>query len=96
MRTGEDSDHDDDSMDRSPKRIRRNKTRRMDNTLEKTDNTKFERGLLRFNGECWKKMEEKEKEFVRDYNATTKHGDPIDKVILPHKAFLSRLYLVEH
>ena len=52
--------------------------------------------MLRFNGECWKKMEEKEKEFVRDYNATIKHGDPIDKVILPHKAFLSRLYLVEH
>jgi hypothetical protein len=28
-------------------------------------------------------MAEKEKEFVRDYNATIKHGDPIDKVSMP-------------
>ena len=28
-------------------------------------------------------MEETEKEFVRSYNATIKHGDLIEKVILP-------------
>ena len=59
-------------------------------TTEKVENTKFEgeldtteRGLLRFHGDCWKNMEDKEKDFVRDYNATIKHGDPIDKVVMP-------------
>ena len=28
-------------------------------------------------------MEENEKEFVRDYNATIKHGDPIEKISMP-------------
>ena len=28
-------------------------------------------------------MDDKEKDFVRDYNATIKHGDPIDKITMP-------------
>ena len=28
-------------------------------------------------------MDDKEKDFVRDYNAAIKHGDPIDKVPTP-------------
>jgi hypothetical protein len=28
-------------------------------------------------------MEEKEKDFVCDYNASIKHGDPIDKLTMP-------------
>ena len=90
MRTGEDNDPDEESMEHHSKRTRRNKPRRMDNNAENTANSKFEgeldtteKGLLRFNGECWKTMDEKEKEFVRDYNATIKHGDPIDKVVMP-------------
>jgi hypothetical protein len=33
--------------------------------------------------DCWKKMEDKDKEFVRDYNAAVKHGDPTEKVTMP-------------
>jgi hypothetical protein len=28
-------------------------------------------------------MDEKEKDFVRDYNAAVKHGDPIEKLAMP-------------
>jgi hypothetical protein len=28
-------------------------------------------------------MEDKDKEFVRDYNAAVKHGDPTEKVTMP-------------
>jgi hypothetical protein len=28
-------------------------------------------------------MDEKEKEFVREYNASIKHGDPLDKITMP-------------
>jgi hypothetical protein len=28
-------------------------------------------------------MEEKEKDFVRDYNASIKHGNPMDKLTMP-------------
>jgi hypothetical protein len=90
MRTGGDSDDDDDSIEPKPKRNKYSKARRMEIQPEKAENTKFEgelstteKGLLRFNGECWKKMDEKERDFVRDYNATIKHGDPIDKVTMP-------------
>jgi hypothetical protein len=88
MRTADDSD--DESVEPVSKRNKHNKARRVENNPVKAENTKFEgeldtteKGLLRFNGECWKKMAEKEKEFVRDYNATIKHGDPIDKVPMP-------------
>jgi hypothetical protein len=57
---------------------------------EKAENEKFsgeldttEKGLLRFKGDCWKKTDEKEKDFVRDYNASIKHGDPLDKLTVP-------------
>ena len=59
--------------------------------MEKVENTKFEgeldtteRGLLRFNGDCWKKMDDKEKDFVCDYNAAIKHGEPVQKVSMPN------------
>jgi hypothetical protein len=66
------------------------KTRRVATMHEKVDNEKFsgeldttEKGLLCFKGNCCKKVEEKEKDFVQDYNASIKHGDPIDKLTMP-------------
>jgi len=57
---------------------------------EKAENEAFtgeldttEKGLLRFKSNCWQKMNEKEKEFVREYNASVKHGDPLEKIIMP-------------
>jgi hypothetical protein len=62
----------------------------MESTNTKAENSKFEgelvttdKGLLRFDSNCWKTMAEKEKEFVRDYNAAIKHGDPTEKVPVP-------------
>ena len=92
MRPSDDSDQDDDMPEPTMKRNKHTKARRVENNFDKAENTntKFEgeldtteKGLLRLNGDCWKKMEEKEKEFVRDYNATIKHGDPIEKVSMP-------------
>ena len=42
-----------------------------------------DKGLLRFVSECWKSMTDKDKEFVRDYNASIKHGDKTDKLTWP-------------
>jgi hypothetical protein len=88
---GKSDDSDDESMD-GQKRAK--KARRVEvvtpEKAEKAENKKFEgeldttnKGLLRFSGDCWKKMEEKDKEFVRDYNAAVKHGDPTEKVTMP-------------
>jgi hypothetical protein len=81
---------DEDSEDQNQKRRKISKTRRVATVNEKAENEKFsdeldtmEKGLLRFKGDCWKKMEEKEKDFVCDYNASIKHGDPIDKLTMP-------------
>jgi hypothetical protein len=81
---------DEDSEDQNQKRRKISKTRRVATMNEKAENEKFsgeldttEKGLLCFKGDCWKKMEEKEKDFVRDYNASIKHGDPIDKLTVP-------------
>jgi hypothetical protein len=81
---------DGDSEDQNQKRRKIFKTRRVATMNEKAENEKFsgeldttEKGLLGFKGDCWKKMEEKEKDFVRDYNASIKHGDPIDKLTMP-------------
>jgi hypothetical protein len=81
---------DEDSEEQNQKRRKVSMTRRVATMSEKAENEKFsgeldttEKGLLRFKGECWKKMEEKEKDFVRDYNASIKHGDPIDKLTMP-------------
>jgi hypothetical protein len=89
MKNPQESD-DEDSDDQNNKRQKISKTRRVASMSEKAENEKFkgeldttEKGLLRFKGDCWKKMEEKEKYFVRDYNASIKHGDPIDKIIIP-------------
>ena len=72
------------------KRRKITKTRRMNSMNEKAENEKFageldttEKGLLRFKSDCWQKMDEKEKEFVREYNASVKHGDPLDKLTVP-------------
>jgi hypothetical protein len=83
-------DDDDESLDPSPKRQKTNKARRMESTNTKAENSKFEgelttteKGLLRFDSTCWKTMDDKEKEFVRDYNAAIKHGEPTEKVPVP-------------
>jgi hypothetical protein len=82
--------NDDDSEDQNQKRRKIFKTRLVATMNEKAENEKYsgeldttEKGLLRFKGDCWKKMEEKEKDFVRDYNSSIKHGDPIDKLTMP-------------
>jgi len=71
MKNEEESDEE-ELINHKTKRQKHNKTRRVDSLNEKAENSKFEgeletteKGLLRFQGECWKKMEEKEKEFVR-------------------------------
>jgi hypothetical protein len=81
---------DDESVEPSNKRQKNNRGRRVETAQTKIENNKFEgeldttdKGLLRFNGECWKKMDEKEKEFVREYNAAIKHGETIEKVVMP-------------
>jgi hypothetical protein len=57
---------------------------------DKAENSKFEgkldttgKGLLRFKTDCWNKMEDANKEFVREYNAAVKHGEPTEKVTMP-------------
>ena len=84
---GEDSD---DSDEPPPKKKHRTKIRRVESKSASTDNDKFEgelttteRGLLRFSSDCWKKMDDKNKEFVREYNAAVKHGEPSSKVTMP-------------
>jgi hypothetical protein len=79
---------DDESVEHVSKRQK--KARRVEKTQEKAENAKFDgeldttdKGLLRFNGDCWRKMDDKEKEFVREYNAAVKHGDSIEKVNMP-------------
>jgi hypothetical protein len=100
LRFPQESD-DEDSEDQNQKRRKISKTRRVATMNEKAENEKFsgeldttEKGLLGFKGDCWKKMEEKEKDFVCDYNASIKHGDPTDKLTLPEwvcKHFKNRL-----
>ena len=84
-----DSDEDDESTE-PPTKKRKHKARRVGSNFSASDNSKFEgeletteRGLLRFSGECWKKMDESEKEFVREYNASVKHGESFDKSKMP-------------
>ena len=83
-----DSD-DDGSVEHVSKRSK--KARRVEKTQEKAENAKFDgelsttdKGLLRFQGACWKTMDDKEKEFVREYNAAVKHGDSMDNVNMPN------------
>jgi hypothetical protein len=90
-RVNVDDSDDDESVEPNPKRRKHHKTRRVATEKDPTSENKSfegelattERGLLRFHGECWKKMEEKEKEFVREYNASVKHGESLDKVTMP-------------
>jgi gag-polypeptide of LTR copia-type len=80
-----------DELDgQNKKRQKISNTRHVATMNDKAENEKFggeldttEKGLLWFKGDCWKKMEEKEKDFVRDYNASIKHGDPTDKLAMP-------------
>jgi hypothetical protein len=80
--------NDEGSHDQKRRKI--TKTRRMSTMNEKAENTKFAgeldttgKDLLRFKSDCWQKMDEKEKQFVREYNASVKHGDPLDKLTMP-------------
>ena len=84
------NDSDDDSVEHISKRQKNNKTRRVETNQEKAGNCKFEgeldttdKGLLHFNGDCWNKMDKKEREFVQEYNAAVKHGDPVENVTVP-------------
>ena len=80
----------DDEQDVEPKPKRTKKIRRATATPEEhAENCKFEgeliptdKGLLRFVSACGKKMDDKAKDFVRDYNASVKHGD-LTKVSFP-------------
>ena len=81
---------DDESIKSPTKKQKKTKARKIGNTTPVPENTKFEgelstteKGLLRFNGTCWNKMEDEEKEFVREYNSTIKHGESPDKVTMP-------------
>jgi hypothetical protein len=90
-------DDDDDSVTQTAKRHKSNRTRRVQAKNNKAiDNCKFEgelatteRGLLRFQSECWKKMDAKDQEWVREYNASVKHGE-IDKVKIPSGISIKR------
>ena len=78
-----------DTDEPSAKRAKKMKVRRVYEGTE-SENCKFEgelktteKGLLRFEGSCWKKMDEKEKQFVREYNASVRHGDTEKVKMLP-------------
>jgi hypothetical protein len=91
MKEESDSDEDDDNSDKRPtKRRKNNKARRVEDSNKSKDNCKFEgelattqKGLLRFDGACWRKMDDQQKEFVREYNASVKHGEPLPKEKIP-------------
>ena len=90
LRRVKESQESEEEESQDQKRRKLTKTRRMNNMNEKAENEKFdgeldttEKGLLRFKSDCWQKMDEKEKEFVREYNASVKHGDPLDKLTMP-------------
>jgi hypothetical protein len=80
--------NDEESQDQKRRKI--TKARRTSTMNKKAENKTFageldttEKGLLQFKSNCWQKMDEKEKEFVREYNASVKHGDPLDKLTMP-------------
>jgi hypothetical protein len=81
-------EENDEDSEATPKRRKTQVARRTPSTNQ-SENEKFEgelstteRGLLRFKGDCWKKMEDKDKEFVREYNASVKHGE-LEKMNIP-------------
>jgi hypothetical protein len=88
MKAPQESDDEESHQDQKRRKI--TKARRTSTMTEKAENETFageldttEKGLLRFKSNCWQKMDEKEKEFVREYNASVKHGDPLDKLTMP-------------
>jgi hypothetical protein len=90
MRRVKEPQETDDEESQDQKRRKVNKARRTSTMNEKAENETFageldttEKGLLRFKSNCWMKMDEKEKEFVREYNASVKHGDPLEKLTMP-------------
>ena len=81
---------DDESVESPKKKSKKTKTRKVDSTSTPSQNAKFEgelttteKGLLRFDGPCWRKMDDKGKDFVREYNAAVKFGEPTGKVNMP-------------
>jgi hypothetical protein len=88
MKAPQESNDEDSHQDQKRRKI--TKARRTNTMTEKAEKQTFagelnttEKGLLRFKSNCWQKMDEKEKEFVREYNASVKHGDPLDKLTMP-------------
>jgi hypothetical protein len=88
LRRVKEESEDEGSQDQKRRKI--NRTRQASTLNENAENEKFtgelnttEKGLLRFKSDCWQKMDKKEKEFVREYNASVKHGDPLDKLTVP-------------
>jgi hypothetical protein len=82
----EDSDDEDATPTKKARRVEVVTPEKAD----KAENSKFEgeldttgKGLLRFKTDCWNKMEDTDKEFVREYNAAVKHGEPTEKVTMP-------------
>ena len=78
-----------DTDEPSAKQPKKMKVRHVHEGTE-SENCKFEgelktteKGLLRFEGSCWKKMDEKEKQFIRKYNASVRHGDTEKVKMLP-------------
>jgi hypothetical protein len=85
--TNENQDHESDEETEKPRK-KKHKVRRTQ--PQSTSNKKFEGeltttsgGLLKFENECWKKMDEKEKVFVREFNAAVRHGEPVGKINIP-------------
>jgi hypothetical protein len=91
LRRVEESQESENEGSQDQKRQKINRTRQTSTMNEKAENEKFageldttEKGLLQFKSDCWQKMDKKEKDFVREYNATVKYGDPLDKLTVPH------------
>jgi hypothetical protein len=78
LRRVKESQESEDEGSQDQKRRKITLIRQMSTMNEKAENKKFageldttEKGLLRFKSDCWQKMDKKEKEFVREYNAKT-------------------------
>jgi hypothetical protein len=90
LRRVKESQESEDEGSQDHKRRKISRARQTSTMNEKAENEKFageldttEKGLLQFKSDCWQKMDKKEKAFVREYNASVKHGDPLDKLTVP-------------
>jgi hypothetical protein len=90
MRRMKEPQESDDEDSQNQKRRKISRARQTSTMNEKAENEKFageldttEKGLLQFKSDCWQKMDEKENKCVREYNASVKHGNPLDKLTVP-------------